>query len=335
VRVRTTTGDEVVGDAVQLPAEPGTYTFAAPRVHGRIVGIDQTTGGHAIVQTRDCRPELGEGDDPCRLWSVDVYRSDPPNGTPDERMAGASLNVEGVFARDVDSDLLADETEDRTDLRLSAAAPETDRSGELSLRVTLTNAGPLAADLPTLMASSPTLTASTPKDAVIRWSGCSPEALTIWVLPLRGGRPCFAGALPAGHSRTFMLLVPAGKAVPVTLAVGSEGPDLHAEDNAISPVIQPLPAVTLTAARHQRLARGIATRLRLARPGSVRVVATFGDVRFARTVRLPAGEERTVTLRPRGADLRRLRAAHRATGRVVARRVGGRAYGAATVTVTG
>jgi hypothetical protein len=50
VRVRTRTGDQVVGDPVQLPAEPGTYTFPAPRVEGTAIGLDQATGGHAIMQ---------------------------------------------------------------------------------------------------------------------------------------------------------------------------------------------------------------------------------------------------------------------------------------------
>jgi len=340
LRVSTDAGQTVLGDPVQLPADPGTYMFPAPRVHGSVIGVDQTAGGHAILKAYACRPELGSFGDPCQIWSVQAFKGDPPpgtGGTPDETIAAASLAIETESARDMDSDLRPDLTEDSTDLRVTAAAPQTDRAGGLSVRVTLTNAGPLSADLPALAAAAPA-------DAVIRWADCPSTASTAWLyslLPSRFSqisRDCFPAALPAGRSRAFTLLVAAGKAVPITLAALSEGPDLHAEDNQISPVVQPLPDVTLTAAKHQRLARGVTAQVRLSRPGRVRVVAAFRvhghDVRFARTVRLPAGEAHKVTLRPRGRDRRILRAAGRATGSIAARRVGGLVASSARLTVT-
>ncbi len=48
----------VVGDPVELPATPGTYTFPAPHILSgsacrELAGIVQTTGGHAIVTRED------------------------------------------------------------------------------------------------------------------------------------------------------------------------------------------------------------------------------------------------------------------------------------------
>src|SRR6266567_2582444 len=40
-------GRIVTGDAVVLPAEPGTYTFPAPRLYARVAGLVQTEGGQA------------------------------------------------------------------------------------------------------------------------------------------------------------------------------------------------------------------------------------------------------------------------------------------------
>src|SRR5690349_18842263 len=66
VRIRARLGENVaVGPAAFLPAEPGTYVLPAPHIradlaHFTAFGIDQETGGHAIVQVlSDCPPELG------------------------------------------------------------------------------------------------------------------------------------------------------------------------------------------------------------------------------------------------------------------------------------
>jgi hypothetical protein len=208
LRARTLDGLEVLGKPERLPAAPGTYTFSGPRVHGIVVGIDQTTGGHAIVQ-------------PAGLF-----------GAPDEHVPA----IEAISARDVDLDLLADDIEDRTDLRLSAAAP-----GKRRVRVTLTNAGPLAADLPALGAASPTdhipRGPSAPIDPEIGWAGCRSRTSTVWEwASLEGSQahPCFPGRLPAGASRTFTLRVPARKPLRLTLTVAAEGPDLHAADNVLT-----------------------------------------------------------------------------------------------------
>jgi hypothetical protein len=48
------------GGWVELPAAAGTYTFRAPRVpwdhRDGVLGIDQQTGGHAIVASYPCCP---------------------------------------------------------------------------------------------------------------------------------------------------------------------------------------------------------------------------------------------------------------------------------------
>jgi len=118
-----------VGAWVQLPAEPGTYVFPAPHVFAdyRSVtyGIEQETGGHAILSQTRCAPEQGEDADPCSIQSVDVYA--PPLGAafPDRRLVadtrrGGQLLLDPLTEPDADRDGAGDATEDRTNLRATA-----------------------------------------------------------------------------------------------------------------------------------------------------------------------------------------------------------------------
>ena len=53
-----------------MPAEPGTYRFAAPPhpwdYRGSQLGFDQVSGGHAVVLQNACVPERGTGAIPAR-----------------------------------------------------------------------------------------------------------------------------------------------------------------------------------------------------------------------------------------------------------------------------
>ena len=155
--VRPVFGD-VLGEPVQLPAQPGRYRFPAPHLHrdlntcGERVGLVQSTGHHAVL----------ERDAPSYQY-LKVAR----DGQPEERIDGARLTAEMVLERDDDRDLLGDLTEDRTDLRLTAKAVR-EADERVRVDVTVTNAGPLAANLPRLE------TASLPG---ARWEGTC-----VWVL---------------------------------------------------------------------------------------------------------------------------------------------------------
>ena len=126
---RSTRG--VVGDPVELPATPGTYTFPAPHVFGGgacpgPVGIVQTTGSHAIVTREAASTNF-----------LTVKRE----GQADERIDGARLTTSIIVEPDKDHDLRGDMTEDRTDLRVSAK-PAREADGRARVEVTVTNAGP-------------------------------------------------------------------------------------------------------------------------------------------------------------------------------------------------
>ena len=229
----------VLGDAVELPAAPGTYTFAAPRFTmqscGYHLGLVQTTGSHAIVTPSS------------PLWRLDIQRE----GQADERRDGAALSIAVLTEPDTDVDQLGDRTEDRTDLRVSAVAA----GGRAE--VTVTNAGPLPANLPELRSDVP---------GKCDWS-------------------CRLDPLAVGASR---LVVLDRAAVGARVRVASEGPDLAPADNeavvaaatptpfgrcgcARPPAVKPKPTVT-TAPRHT-LRRGVKVTLR--GQGSTRVTAAF------------------------------------------------------------
>jgi hypothetical protein len=325
VRVRAQMGaggTAALGDPVLLPAEPGSYTFPAPHLRwdyrGGRLGLEQTTGGHQIVNRRPCQPEYGWWGDPCQIYRVDVL--DPPG----ESWAGAQLALTGITEVDLDEDLRGDATEDRTDLRMRAATSRDD-DGRLRTTVVLTNAGPLAADRPALKAvSSPGISA--------RWQNtCALESTQ--TLPSR--HSCVLEPLAAGASRTLTLISESPVAVTNALSVRGEGPDLADADNATTVTVAAPPAVALTAARSQTLRRGIKVRLTASRTGRARVtVAIRGSrIRLARTVHVKAYTPRSVTLRARGAKLRALRAALPLRAKITTRRLGSKPAASMRMTV--
>jgi hypothetical protein len=281
-------GTVVTGDPVQLPAEPGTYTFAAPhlaRFGSATLGLEQATGGHAIVTRQPCRADLAAFGDPCQNLFVDVAR----DGQADERVTGAQLAIEEVLEGDMDRDLRGDSTEDRTDLQVSVL-PQLGADCRWRVAVTVRNAGPLSADLPVLKGlANPS-----------RWQGATGSDLPL-------------APLAAGETRTLTLLadLPTGRG-PI-VSVSSEGPDLADGDNTATFVLSPVPPFTLTTPKQQSLRKGIKVGVRGSCTRRGRVTAAFkvrGQmIRVTRTVKLVAGAQRTLTLRPTGAKLRSLKRA--------------------------
>ncbi len=311
----------VIGDPVLLPAEPGTYTFPAPhRAKADIVGLDQETGGHAIVQTRPCAPEHGRWGDPCQLWTVDA--------APGGQTAGAHLNIEGIYEEDVDGDLLGDRTEDRTDLVVGTPVTSHAPDGRLRIDFPLTNKGPLPADAPLVAASG---LSQKEWQGTCNWRGTSLDFLESELRYAFSLSTCGLAALAPGTTRTVTLFAAVTAADTITLRAGAEGPDLQPADNGTTVTAVPLPAFTLAVERRQRLARAITARVTAGLPGTARLTATFvlpggTVVRLGRTDKLPAAAPQTLTLRPRGGDLRALRRAVRrgtVRGTVSIRRAGG------------
>jgi hypothetical protein len=278
--------DTTLGDPVELPAEPGTYTFPAPHiVWGRTCGpgpgIVQVTGEHAIVSK-----------DAAAFESLLVKR----DGQADERIDGAKLAVSARIEPDSDRDLRGDLTEDRTDLRVSST-PAREADGRLRIEVTVTNAGPLTADRPTLTA--PTLVGG-------RWEGsCSPVLRS----PL-----CVTPALAVGESRVFVFRADAPSATTASFAVSSEGPDLTPQDNTSVAAFAAAPAFDLATADRQRLSKGVTVQVRSYRAGRTRVTVAYklanGKlVKVGKIVTLKPYTARAVTVKASGAKLRSLRRA--------------------------
>jgi hypothetical protein len=303
VRIRARDGGvNAAGDRVLLPSEPGTYMLSAPHIRwdyrsGQL-GLDQEEGGHAILQQNACDPTLGQGGDPCQLMRVNIFTPPGGDGTPSEVRRGAKLTMTGVVEPDRDQDFLGDTTEDRTDLRVSAA-PARDADGRLRVTVTVTNTGPLAADLPALE--------TTVKGA--EWDGCKPNA-SLWYLV---GFGCGVARLAAGESRTLTLTADAPDALTATVAARAEGPDLSGADNTATLAVPAAPAFDLTAAERQRLTKGVKVQVRGVRAGRARVTLAFkvGErtVKVGTIVKLAPYAARSVTVRATGAKLRSLKRA--------------------------
>jgi hypothetical protein len=277
-------------DPVELPATPGTYTFPAPRVAVTgALGVQQETGRHAIVTREGCRPEIERFSDPCETKWVDIQRP----GQADVRDRGAQLAVSWDTEPDVDGDLRGDLTEDRTDLRVSAV-PARDPDGRLRIAVTLTNAGSIPADVPSL--DSSLLSGA-------RWEGaCLPQS----VFPR-----CLSTPLAAGESRVLVIRAEDPAATTATITTSSEGQDLAPVDNSTAVAFAPAPPFAIVPAKAQHLSRGIKVDVRAVRAGPARLTAAFKvrghTITLARTVTLAPNVARTVTLRPGGAKLRSLR----------------------------
>ena len=330
VRIRARNGGaSVAGDPVQLPAEPGTYTFPAPHIRwdyrtGQL-GLDQETGGHAILQQSACDPALGLGADPCQIMRVNIFTPPGGEGTPSEVRRGAKLAMTGVYESDRDEDFRGDLTEDRTDLRVSVV-PSRDADGRLRAAVTVTDAGPLAADLPALE--------TTLKGA--KWDACRPN--DAWYQRAFG---CGLARIAPGESRTLTLTADAPDAVAATVTARSEGPDLSVADNTATLALPAPPAFDLTAADRQRLTKGVKVRVRGVRAGRARVTLAFRvrgkTVRVGTIVKLAPYTARSVTVRATGAKLRSLRRALAkgpSTAEVTVRTFSGKTPVTTKVTVT-
>jgi hypothetical protein len=280
----------VAYDPVDLPATPGTYTFPAPRVPLALpLGLAQETGEHAIVTREACRPQIQRVDDPCETSWVDIRRA----GQPDLRDRGAQLAIAWTSEPDVDSDGRGDQTEDRTDLRVSAL-PTREPDGRLRLDVTLTNAGTLSADLPSL---------DTYWLAGARWEG--------GCLASSAGARCVSPPLAPGEARVFTLHAEDPDATTATITALAEGEDLAPADNSTALAFSPAAPFGVVTAKSQRLSRGIKVRLSAVRPGPARVTVAFTVrghlVKLARTVTLAPYVPRIITLHASGAKLRSLR----------------------------
>ena len=279
--------DGVPGDPVRLPAAPGTYTFALPHTATPPAGIVQETGGHAIVTREACRPAIERAFDPCETKWLDIRRP----GVEDDRDRGAQLAIAYNSEPDADGDLRGDLTEDRTDLRVSAI-PAREADGRLRVDVTLTNAGSLPADQPSLNST---------------WlAGAHFEGVCLTAFP-----QCVTTPLAPGETRAFTIRAEDPSSTSVTVDARSEGADLEPADNSTVAGFLPAPPFDLAVAAGQRLERGIKVRVRGVAAARARVAASLKvrghTVRLERTVDLVPYEARTVTLRASGATLRSLR----------------------------
>jgi len=309
-------GGVAIGDWFTLPAEPGTYTFPAPRIRmdyrSVVLALDQQTGGHAIVRQEACTPELGRFADRCALVSLDAWAPILPDGAtgappelqpgatpPTAREPGRRLQISPVSEIDRDGDLAGDRTEDRTDLAVRADAVR-GRAGRLTIAVT--NDGPRTADWPVVAIDRPG------PDVWMPARGWTPECVAAHdgrFAPLLtpAGTFCSLPPLAPGASHTVSLpSIVDGRPVVVTAA--AEGPDLDPGDNTVSvvPRAAAAPKATLRAPARARASRGVRLRLRseTAATATVRLSVRFrGKPRDAtRTLALRPGAPRAVTVRP-------------------------------------
>ena len=288
-----------VGDAVDLPAAPGTYTFPAPHVDGASfrLGIDQSVGGHAIVHRSPCTPQLGARNDLCQLQFI----VETAGGTTTND-GGAELTLTPVTEPDADHDLRGDQTEDRTDLRIGAYHRFVG-ADKVQFVIAVTNAGPLSADLPVVTATLP-IESSVP----LQWSGCTPASTS------PTSRTCSLPAIRAGATGTATLTMRPEDAGAFALSASSEGPDLKPDDNATNVTTARDPSIALTVGATQYLRHGVTISLHSEAPGRARVaiaVKIHGrTLRISRSATI-ATSDRALTIHPQGAALRSLRRAAR------------------------
>jgi len=293
-----------VGPPVTLPAEPGTYTFPAPHVYADYrsitYGIEQETGGHAVMAQIRCEPEDGEGD-VCSSQSIDVYRPPLGGAIPDRRTAsdvhrGRELTIEPIRESDADGDGAGDQSEDRTNLRASATTRRL--SGHRrAFDITVENAGPRTADRPQVEARlvpSPGLGAWTP--------GCRGEQREFY----SGAQDddsrnqyCKLAPLAVGERRTVRLVVPDLGFGDAFFTLSAEGRDLASGDESAGPEVRgPRPPLSLEVpARPESIVRIHAT-VRSARKGRVALQVRRGSRTYTRTITFRRAGKRDVTLRP-------------------------------------
>ena len=204
------------GAAVTLPAEPGTYTFPAPRVpwdyRDGVLGLTQETGGHAIVGAWDCG---GEGNTNCTDQTLTIHR------TPlvPRKLGGRFLTIEGATERDLDEDLAGDLTDDQTELRTSAAI-ERLGDGRLAITITIRNAGRRSADQPLLDLRL------SPSGGPGRWAEPCVNFGDWRSIPAPPGvLRCPLAAIRPGETRSVQVVVPDPGPLVVSAVVTFEGPD--------------------------------------------------------------------------------------------------------------
>lgn len=224
-----------VGPWVDLPATPGAYTFPAPHLtwdyRDGVLGLDQQVGGHAIVRAEPCQPgEDAEYVDPCRLTILEAWRpilglEGPQGRPPDEQRRGNELAIIGLTEPDIDGDRVGDDTEDRTDLRLTARTGRV-RGGRQRVVLTVRNAGPRRADRVTL--------AQEREHRPDEWQSCV-SAARAGSNPAGRGRPGFGphcllhdlGGLDVGRAKTIVVGLPLAKPGRVRFDATSEGRELR------------------------------------------------------------------------------------------------------------
>ena len=195
--------------------------------------------------------------------------------------------------------------------------PSRDADGRLRIAVTVRNAGPLRADLPTLDAS---------KLPPGRWeSGCQPlTGNTFWLSTPN----CRLAPLAVGESRTLTYLSDALTAAGASVTVASEGPDLSAADNTAPVAIVAPSTFGLDVPASARWRDGVKVDVRSVLAGRARVTVAFKvrgrTVKFARIVKLKAFTARTVTVRPKGVAARIARRVAPVKAHVTVRRFNGK-----------
>jgi hypothetical protein len=230
-----------MGPWFTLPAAAGVYSFPAPHVpwddrYGAIA-IDQQSGRQAIVETEACRPDADEGDDPCDDVALVEFKPalaggiSPLRARPVEDLRGHRLAITAVHEPDADGDLVGDRSEDRTDLQVRSTLERT-RGERFVLTVTVHNAGPRTADLPTVTAQP------TAAVAAGTWTpGCSaPRVIAVRPVSSVGhssDRPlrCPLALLRSGETRRLRVSLTADGSLGIRVRVSAEGPDLRPADN--------------------------------------------------------------------------------------------------------
>jgi hypothetical protein len=289
------------GPVEQLPATPGTYTFALPAGRALRIGdyrdvslaVAQEVGRHAILVRPTPMPEYGPLADPAQLWRADVFApalaDDAQNVTPAQALAGTKLAVSMIEEADTDQDGLGDETQDVGDLKLVSARIVRRHASSVDIVARVKNVG-----------------------TTVRNHVFLPDTQIAWECQ---GTACVKDLAP-GAEAEFRTSASTYLAEPTKLVVRAEGPDLTPADNTL-----PLaPSVTLAKPSDTGAGvAGIRVRVALGHGGTVRLSARAAGLRFGRAFTFAYGHERTIRLTPKSAaDRRRLARALERPGRLAA-----------------